>query len=848
MFGFLVTFFPLLSTRAAVSTLAANPIGITEYPGGPYPQGITAGPDGNLWYLGPYGVQKMTTSGTVTAYGFPIGGTSPEGITAGPDGNLWFTLAGGNIVAKVTTSGSFTEYTVPTANSVPYGITAGPDGNVWFTEYFGNKVAKVTPAGNITEYPLPPAGPSYPGGPPTNYPAAITAGPDGNLWTLEGGKATKVTTSGGITRYPTPSGVGNYDGIGPGPDGNVWFTEDTVNKVAKVTTSGSFTEYTAASDNFTVGGAQAIVGGPDGNIWFTEPDGNKVARMTSSGAITEFAVPTANSGPLGIAVGPDGYMWFTEWRGNNVAKIGPVLVPPTVTEVAPIDGNTTGGTPVTITGSGFTLATGVKFGSNSATHFTINSDTQITATSPPGSAGSVHVTVTNPVGTNGSAAPDSYLYVPPAISWQQYILAGSDGSTWMDVDANNLKLTLTPSVDSNAVVSGNADLWTQNAGVNQDLGIFISGGAYGTGQIYAWKESGGFAGTFSPNAAFVQTIIPLSGGATYTVKLQWKTNHATSGTIRVGAGLGPDYSPTRLTAELLARPTDNSLRTAVSAQQYVLADSDGSSWVDVDSAGLLSTSFTPGVDGSLLVGGNADLWTQTAGVNQDLGVFISGGDYGAGQVFGWKESGGFAGTFSPNAAFVQTVIPLKASTTYTVKLQWKANHATSGTIRIGAGLGPTYSPTRLTLHFFPGASGLTDAASTTQYALAGSDGSAWTPMDASHLSFQLTPAADSLYVLSANADLWTETVGVNQDLGISVRGGAFGDGKLVAWKESGGFAGTFSPNAAFVQTLIPLMSSTTYTVTVEWKANHATAGTMRAGAGLSPNFSPTRLSAQLFLP
>jgi hypothetical protein len=63
---------------------------------------------------------------------------------------------------------------------------------------------------------------------------------------------------------------------------------------------------------------------------------------------------------------------------------------------------------------------------------------------------------------------------------------------------------------------------------------------------------------------------------------------------------------------------------------------------------------------------------------------------------GWKESGGFAGTFSPNAAFVQTVIPLKGATTYTVVLEWKANHATIGTIYAAAGAGPAFSPTRLT--------------------------------------------------------------------------------------------------------------------------------------------------------
>jgi hypothetical protein len=36
---------------------------------------------------------------------------------------------------------------------------------------------------------------------------------------------------------------------------------------------------------------------------------------------------------------------------------------------------------------------------------------------------------------------------------------------------------------------------------------------------------------------------------TYTVTLEWKANKLTNGTIYVGAGGAPTYSPTRLTAQ-----------------------------------------------------------------------------------------------------------------------------------------------------------------------------------------------------------------------------------------------------------------------------------------------------------
>jgi streptogramin lyase len=63
-------------------------------------------------------------------------GRLPFGITAGPDGNLWFTEERGNQIGRITPAGTVTEFPIPNGNSQPAGITAGPDGNLWFTEQF----------------------------------------------------------------------------------------------------------------------------------------------------------------------------------------------------------------------------------------------------------------------------------------------------------------------------------------------------------------------------------------------------------------------------------------------------------------------------------------------------------------------------------------------------------------------------------------------------------------------------------------------------------------------------------------------------------------------------------------
>ncbi|MFC5930931.1 IPT/TIG domain-containing protein [Cryobacterium melibiosiphilum] len=75
---------------------------------------------------------------------------------------------------------------------------------------------------------------------------------------------------------------------------------------------------------------------------------------------------------------------------------------PTVTAASP-SGAATAAT-VTITGTGFTGATAVKFGAANATSFNVVSSTSITAVMPSGTSGSAEITVTTAYGTSNSFA------------------------------------------------------------------------------------------------------------------------------------------------------------------------------------------------------------------------------------------------------------------------------------------------------------------------------------------------------------------------------------------------------------------------------------------------------------
>ena len=86
---------------------------------------------------------------------------------------------------------------------------------------------------------------------------------------------------------------------------------------------------------------------------------------------------------------------------------------PRVTGLSPTAGSTLGGATVTISGSGFSGASAVTFGTTAAASFSVSSAGKIVATAPAGT-GTVDVTVTTRAGTSATSAADRYSYYIPA--------------------------------------------------------------------------------------------------------------------------------------------------------------------------------------------------------------------------------------------------------------------------------------------------------------------------------------------------------------------------------------------------------------------------------------------------
>lgn len=295
--------------------------------------GVTAGPDGSMWYTRYWSdkIGRIAPNGITREFSLPSDVPSTPGngaglfdITAGPDGNMWFTAFYDNFIGKITPSGVVTTYPIPTANSHPLGIAAGPDGNLWFTEDFTNAIGRITPAGVITEFAIPDVGST---GPATitepkdcivcGY--LITAGPDGAMWFTmpAASRIGRITVDGAITSFPVAtktasSAVSNPISVGDitvGVDGNLWFTQPNDNQIGRMTTTGDITEFDIPTP---ASGSLYITPGPGGSLWFSEYDVSRMGRITLAGAITEYATPTAKSEPGLGAAGADGNIWFSE--------------------------------------------------------------------------------------------------------------------------------------------------------------------------------------------------------------------------------------------------------------------------------------------------------------------------------------------------------------------------------------------------------------------------------------------------------------------------------------------------------------------------------------------------------
>jgi streptogramin lyase len=164
--------------------------GVKHFEIGVEPQGLTLGPDGNLWFTGVSGrysaehswtpgtdyVGRTTPAGKTTLFKFPKKLRDRGAITAGPDGKLWFLASGTGVVGTIAVDGKFGRLRTPRLARGATGLTFGPEGALWLAA--GTKVVRVTAAGQETIFP----GAGW----------SVAAGAEGDIWTSNDSEVRRI--------------------------------------------------------------------------------------------------------------------------------------------------------------------------------------------------------------------------------------------------------------------------------------------------------------------------------------------------------------------------------------------------------------------------------------------------------------------------------------------------------------------------------------------------------------------------------------------------------------------------------------------------------------------------------
>jgi streptogramin lyase len=194
-------------------------------------------------------------------------------------------------------------------------------------------------------------------------------------------------------------------------------------------------------------GPTGIALGPDGNLWFTEGNAGKIGVINpTTHAFNEFSTPTASSGPASITAGPDGNLWFTE---RGASKIG--VINPTTHVISEFSTPTAGSLPEGITagpdgnlwfteeGQATVPGTPSQIGVINPTTHAISEFPTPTANSQPfaitaGPDGNLWFTETGLPGQFGVINPSTHAITeiagPSFFSLMLGITAGPDGNLW----------------------------------------------------------------------------------------------------------------------------------------------------------------------------------------------------------------------------------------------------------------------------------------------------------------------------------------------------------------------------------------------------------------------------------
>lgn len=175
-----------------------------------------------------------------------------------------------------------------------------------------------------------------------------------------------------------------------GPVGTLTIRNDSL-IVAATNITSNFTG-TALDGNVTETGSDCSYVEPQHNCTLTYTPGNTVVPQTN------FIIQGSNTNAFTAAIQIDSGV--------------------TLTGISPSSGPASGGTGVTLTGTGFTDATSLTFGGTAATSLNVVSSTNATAVTPAQATGAVDVVITTPSGS--ATKTNGFTYATTAVGQSAY--------------------------------------------------------------------------------------------------------------------------------------------------------------------------------------------------------------------------------------------------------------------------------------------------------------------------------------------------------------------------------------------------------------------------------------------
>ncbi len=345
--------------------------------------------------------------GTTAATGVVVNSTTSISVTApaGSAGAVDVTVAASGGTSATTSADQYT-YTTSASTIAAVGAQAFKAGDATTTlsvtpQHLGDLMALAVKADSATV-----TASSVSGGGVGTWTRALDytgySGSDLEIWTgtvtTTGASTVTVTFSTSVTAIYT--GLAGQEFSASSGASTVWRLDTATGISDASSTTVTFPKLTPSATGELYFGYAAVAnsasaGTTSGFVYTTTSDGDVAAYDT---AVSAAAQPTATQSPAGLSGGV-----------AALVSASSSVPAPTVSAVSPTSGPTTGGTPVTITGTNLTGATAVKFGTAAATGVTVVSATSVTATSPAGT-GTVDVTVTTPGGTSATSTSDQFTY------------------------------------------------------------------------------------------------------------------------------------------------------------------------------------------------------------------------------------------------------------------------------------------------------------------------------------------------------------------------------------------------------------------------------------------------------